>query len=148
MLNKVAGLNGVGWTDLVEDRVIGLKSRGIYEAPAQWLLWDAHLALDELTLPRDVRKEKEMLAVEIAYRVYGGKWFSPKTQKLFKKVDKTREKGEGTIRRALYKGNIMAVDGGRKSPNLLYNPTKASMDTASPDLGAVKRFISKYARKD
>jgi argininosuccinate synthase len=117
-LNEVAGEHGVGRVDLVEDRYIGLKSRGIYETPGGTLLHKAHRAVESLTLDREVMRIRDSLIPEYSTLVYRGFWFSPEREMLQAMVDGTQEHVSGTARLKLYKGGLHVV--GRKSDVSLY----------------------------
>jgi len=108
----------VGRVDLVEDRFVGMKSRGVYETPGGTLLHKAHRAVESLTLDREVMRIRDGLIPEYASLVYRGFWFSPEREALQALVDKTQEQVTGTARLKLYKGGLQVV--GRKSPRSLY----------------------------
>ncbi len=117
-LNRLGGESGVGRIDLVENRLVGMKSRGVYETPGGTILYAAHRELESLVLTKDVLRLKEMLAQRYADLVYYGQWYSPMRQALDAFVQSTQEKVSGTVRLKLYKGNVIVE--GRKSPNSLY----------------------------
>lgn len=117
-LNAIGGEHGVGRVDLVEDRFVGMKSRGVYETPGGTLLHKAHRAVESLTLDREVMRIRDGLIPEYASLVYRGFWFSPEREALQALVDKTQEQVTGTARLKLYKGGLQVV--GRKSPRSLY----------------------------
>ncbi len=125
-LNAIGGRNGVGRIDIIENRYVGMKSRGVYEAPGMTLLYAAHLALEQLTLDRDLVHLRDRLAPEVAEAVYYGHWYAPKMDALLAFIDQAQQYVTGEIRLALYKGNI-EVDG-RSSPNSLYDEGIASME--------------------
>jgi argininosuccinate synthase len=125
--NDVAARNGVGRVDLVENRFIGIKSRGVYETPGLTLLMAAHRAVESLTLDREVAHFKDGLVPKFAELVYNGFWFAPEMDLLRTTIDKTQEVVTGTARIKLYKGNATVI--GRKSPNSLYNPELVSFET-------------------
>ena len=118
-LNKIAGANGVGRLDLVENRFVGMKSRGIYETPGGTVLSVAHRAVESLTLDRGAMHQKDELMPRYAELIYNGFWFSPEREMLQALIDKSQERVTGTARLKLYKGNVVLT--GRKSPNSLYN---------------------------
>ena len=118
-LNELGGANGIGRVDLVENRYVGMKSRGIYETPGGTILHLAHRAMESLTLDREVMHLKDSLIVRYSEMVYYGYWFAPEMRALQTMVDQTQEKVTGTVRLKLYKGNTMVV--GRKSEYSLYN---------------------------
>jgi argininosuccinate synthase len=117
-LNAVAGEHGVGRVDVVEDRFVGMKSRGVYETPGGTLLHKAHRAVESLTLDREVMRIRDGLVPEYAALVYRGFWFSPEREALQAMIDKTQERVSGTARLKLYKGNVTLV--GRRSEASLY----------------------------
>jgi len=127
-LNKVAGAHGIGRVDLVENRFVGMKSRGVYETPGGTALHIAHRALESLTVDREAAFIKESLMPQYARLVYFGFWFSPERQALQALVDKTQEDVTGTVRLKLFKGNCMVT--GRKSNYSLYDPKVTSFDIA------------------
>src|SRR5262249_58679838 len=117
-LNRVGGENGVGRIDHLENRLIGIKSREIYEAPAAVLLLQAHQALEDITLPQDVARVKEQGAAQWAQLVYDGLWFSPLREALYAFVAQTQRHVSGQVRLRLYRGSAQVV--GRKAPEQLY----------------------------
>ncbi|MBP7603685.1 MAG: argininosuccinate synthase [Spirochaetes bacterium] len=125
-LNKIAGENGVGRIDIVENRLVGIKSRGVYETPAGTVLHVAHRDLEAITLDRDTQHLKDELALEYARLIYYGLWFARKRMALDAFIDETQKNVTGTVRVKLYKGSCMAV--GRKSAVTLYEPNIASFD--------------------
>ena len=118
-LNEVAGKNGVGIADLVENRLVGMKSRGVYETPAGTVLYYAHRELEYLCLDRRTMHYKEQIALEFAELAYDGNWYTPLREALSAFVTKTQETVTGTVRLKLYKGNVMSA--GAKSEYSLYN---------------------------
>lgn len=126
-LNRLGGKHGVGIVDIVENRVVGMKSRGVYETPGGTILYEAHQQLEELILDRDTYAEKINIANKFAQVVYEGKWFTPLREALQAFVDSTEEKVTGQVRFKLYKGNI--IKAGTTSPNSLYNESIASFTT-------------------
>ncbi len=125
-LNKLAGENGVGRIDIVENRLVGIKSRGVYETPAGTVLLAAHRDLESITLDRDTQHLKDKLASEYATIVYNGLWFSKKREAMDAFIDETQKNVSGTVRVKLYKGNAIVV--GRKSDETLYEPDIATFD--------------------
>ncbi|MCS6886251.1 MAG: argininosuccinate synthase [Acidobacteriota bacterium] len=128
-LNSVAAEHGVGRTDIVENRFIGIKSRGVYETPAVTVLHLAHRAIESLVLDREVTHLKDSLANKFATLVYNGFWFSPEMELLRATIGHTQRHVTGTARVKLYKGSATIV--GRKSPYTLYDPQTASFETTS-----------------
>ena len=125
-LNKIAGENGVGRIDHIENRLVGIKSRELYEAPAPVVLMQAHLALEEMTLTKQQLRFKQKVAVEYSDLIYNGLWFSAMHQDLAAYVQSTQRFVTGTIRIKLFKGTSMVV--GRKSPYSLYSFKLATYD--------------------
>jgi argininosuccinate synthase len=117
-LNKLGGKHGVGRLDLVENRYVGMKSRGVYETPGGTLLHVAHRAMESLTLDREAAHLKDELMPRYAKMVYTGYWFAPEREMLQAAIDKTQERVNGVVRLKLFKGS--ATVAGRKSPNSLY----------------------------
>jgi argininosuccinate synthase len=118
-LNKIAGDNGVGRIDLVENRFVGMKSRGIYETPGGTILHVAHRGIEQITLDRGAGHLKDELMPKYAELIYYGFWYSPEREMLQAAIDKSQENVTGTVRLKLYKGNTTVV--GRKSPKSLYS---------------------------
>jgi len=127
-LNKVGGENGIGMLDMVENRFVGIKSRGVYETPAGTILLHAHMDIEGIAMDREVMRLRNMLSPVFAEIVYNGFWFSPEMGLLRAAIDKSQELIDGTVWLTLYKGNIM-IDG-RESPSSLYNKELSSMDIA------------------
>ena len=125
-LNKIAGENGVGRIDIVENRLVGIKSRGVYETPAGTVLLAAHRDLESITLDRDTQHLKDRLSVEYAILAYNGQWFAKRREALDAFMDETQKNVTGTVRVKLYKGNCIVV--GRKSDVTLYEPDIATFD--------------------
>jgi argininosuccinate synthase len=117
-LNAIGGANGIGRVDLVENRLVGMKSHGVYETPGGTILLYAHRELETLVLDRETMQFKTMVAVKYAELVYNGLWFTPLREALDAFVNSTQGPVTGTVRLKLYKGNIMSA--GRKSPFSLY----------------------------
>ncbi|MDY0133069.1 MAG: argininosuccinate synthase [Desulforegulaceae bacterium] len=125
-LNKHAGQNGIGRIDLVENRFVGMKSRGVYETPGGTILRNAHMAMESITLDREVAHIRDSLIPKYAELVYNGFWFSPEMEMLQSMVDHTQQVVSGTVKMKLYKGNSYIL--GRKSKNSLYNPEIATFE--------------------
>ncbi len=125
-LNELGGANGIGLADLVENRLVGMKSRGVYETPGGTILYRAHQVLETITLDRDTQHYKEMLAVKFADLVYNGQWFTPLREALTAFVDKTQETVTGDVTLKLYKGNM--INAGVTSPYTLYSEEIATFD--------------------
>lgn len=125
-LNKIAGSNGIGRVDIVENRYVGIKSRGVYETPAGTVLHNAHRALETITIDREVLHLRDSLIPKYAEMVYYGYWFSPEREMLQGAIDGIQKNVTGTVKLKLYKGNCIVS--GRKSPNSLYNPDLATFE--------------------
>ena len=125
-LNTIAGRNGVGRVDIVENRFVGMKSRGVYETPGVTLLLPAHRALESITLDREVAHWKDELVPRYAKLIYNGFWYAPERELLQKTIDLSQEHVTGTVRIKLYKGGYQVV--GRKSPHSLYDEEVASFE--------------------
>lgn len=123
-LNKLGGENAIGITDMVENRLVGMKSRGVYETPGGTILYKAHKDLEELCLDKETAHYKEQVALKFADLVYNGLWFTPLREALSSFVSKTQENVTGEIKLKLYKGNI--VNAGMTSPYSLYNEEYAT----------------------
>ena len=126
-LNRLGGKHGVGIVDIVENRVVGMKSRGVYETPGGTILMEAHQQLEELVLDRDTYSLKKELSNEFANVVYEGKWFTPKREALQAFMEKTQEYVTGEVKFKLYKGNF--IKAGETIPYSLYNESLASFTT-------------------
>jgi argininosuccinate synthase len=126
--NEIAGRHGVGRVDLVENRYVGIKSRGVYESPGVTLLFHAHRAVEQLTLDREVMHLRDSLIPRYAEMVYYGYWFAPEREALQALVDNVQCNVNGVARLKLYKGGVWIA--GRKSPNSLYDPALASFEQA------------------
>ena len=125
-LNKLGGKHGIGRVDLVENRFVGMKSRGVYETPGGTILMHAHRQIETLTMDREVMHLRDSLVPKYAELVYYGFWFAPEREALQALIDKSQEKVTGAVRLKLYKGNVITC--GRKSPFSLYDPHIASME--------------------
>ena len=125
-LNALGGANGIGITDIVENRLVGMKSRGVYETPGGTILYYAHAALETITLDKQTARVKEQLSHQYADLVYNGQWFTPLREALDAFVDSTQHKVNGTVKLKLYKGNIITA--GITSPDTLYDEEVATFD--------------------
>ncbi|MGN1182479.1 MAG: argininosuccinate synthase [Faecalibacillus sp.] len=142
-LNVLGGKHGIGIVDIVENRVVGMKSRGVYETPGGTILMEAHSQLEELVLDRETLKYKRLVSVEFAELVYAAKWFSPLREALSAFVTKTQELVTGTTKFRLYKGNI--IKEGTTSPYSLYDEDIASFTTGDLyDHHDAEGFITLY----
>jgi len=125
-LNKIGGRNGIGRIDIVENRFVGMKSRGVYEAPGMTTLYAAHQAIEQITLDRDLTHLRDRLAPEVAEMVYYGFWYTAKMDALMAFIREAQKNVEGEVTLNLYKGNIIVA--GRSSPKSLYDEGIASME--------------------
>jgi argininosuccinate synthase len=125
-LNKIGGENGIGLCDMVENRFIGIKSRGVYETPGATILRTAHMDIEGIAMDREVMRLRNMLAEKFAELIYNGFWYSPEMDFLLAAINKSQELIDGIVYLTLYKGNVM-IDG-RESPSSLYNQDLSSMD--------------------
>ncbi len=125
-LNKIGGKNGIGRVDLVENRYVGIKSRGVYETPGGTILHHAHRAMESITLDREVYHMKDSMITRYSEMVYYGYWFSPERIALQKFIDETQQKVTGDVRLKIYKGNVTVA--GRRSPYSLYNQSLATFE--------------------
>jgi argininosuccinate synthase len=125
-LNKVAGRNGIGRIDIVENRFVGMKSRGVYETPGGTILRMAHLNMESITLDREVAHLRDSLIPKYAQLVYNGFWFSPEMQLMQNMIDDTQKNVSGKVRLKLYKGNCYTL--GRESDNTLYDESFATFE--------------------
>jgi len=126
VLNKLGGENGIGLADLVENRLVGMKSRGVYETPGGTILYRAHKVLETICLDKETQHYKELVGVKFAELVYNGQWFTLLRESLSAFVDKTQETVTGDVTLKLYKGNM--INAGVTSPYSLYNPEIATFD--------------------
>ena len=126
-LNKIGGANGIGISDLVENRVVGMKSRGVYETPGGTILYYAHQELEHLCLDRQTYSFKQQVSLKMSELIYGGFWFTPLREALCAFVDSTQETMNGKVKLKLYKGSISVA--GSVSSNSLYNTSLASFTT-------------------
>jgi len=142
-LNKIGGRNAIGRIDMIENRLVGIKSREVYEAPAGMILHAAHKELERITLDKAVAHYKTHISQEYANLIYNGLWFSPLREALQAFIDKTQEKVTGMVKMKLYKGNTIVS--GRKSPYSLYDPELATYTAADQfDHKASEGFIKIY----
>jgi argininosuccinate synthase len=125
-MNAIAGANGIGRMDMVENRFVGMKSRGVYETPGGTVLWAAHRAVESITMDREVMLMRDSLIPRYAQLVYNGFWYAPEMEVLQRFIDDTQGRVTGTARLKLYKGNCIVV--GRKSPFSLYSEDFATFE--------------------
>ncbi len=126
-LNQIAGKHGIGRIDLVENRYIGMKSRGVYETPGGTVLYHAHRAIESITLDKEASHTKESIGSKYAELIYNGYWFSPEREMIQALVDQSQKNVEGKVRLKLYKGNVLIT--GRESPLSLYNADLATFES-------------------
>ncbi len=125
-LNKIGAENGVGRLDMVENRFIGIKSRGVYETPGATILWTAHRDLEGIAMDKEVMHIRDMLIPKFSELIYNGFWFSPEMDFLFAAIEKSQEAISGKVVISVYKGNVMSI--ARESPTSLYDEDISSMD--------------------
>ena len=130
-LNELGGANGIGRLDMVENRFVGMKSRGVYETPGGTILLTARRAMESITLDRGAAHQKDELMPRYAELVYNGFWFSPEREMLQAAIDSCRDAVRGVVRVKLYKGNVTVT--GRKSPNSLYNADLVTFEEGAVD---------------
>ena len=129
-LNKLAGVHGIGRVDLVENRFVGMKSRGVYETPGGTVLHVAHRAVESITLDREVMHERDRLSPRLAELIYNGFWFSPEMAFLRAAIETSQENVTGEVRLQLFKGNVRVM--GRRSPVSLYSEATVTFEDAGP----------------
>jgi len=145
-LNQIAGKNGVGRVDLVENRFIGIKSRGVYETPGGTILYDAHRAIETVTLDKETMHNKERVMTAYAELVYNGYWFSKKRINLQKIIDKNKNKVNGTVVLKIYKGNITIMS--RKTSSNAYSMKKVSFEENKTfNKVKVEKFIKFHSKQ-
>jgi len=125
-LNRLGQKNGIGRVDMVENRFVGIKSRGVYESPGATILWTAHRDIEGIAMDKEVMHLKQMLEPKFAEYLYNGFWFAPEMDFLMAAFNQSQEAIDGTVTLSIYKGSVMAV--ARKSPTSLYNQELGSMD--------------------
>ncbi len=125
-LNKLGGENGIGLADLVENRLVGMKSRGVYETPGGAILYHAHEVLETITLDKETARVKQYLSIKFADNVYNGQWYTPLREAMSAFVTETQKTVTGDVRLKLYKGNI--INAGVTSPYTLYDEEVATFD--------------------
>ncbi len=138
-LNKLGAANGIGRVDIVENRYVGIKSRGVYETPGGTILFKAHRAMESITLDREEVFTKDELMPKYARLIYNGYWFAPERVMMQKAIDATQKRVNGQVRLALYKGNVIVI--GRQSPNSLYDEDLATFESSNYDQRDAEGFI-------
>ena len=141
-LNEIGGANGIGLLDIVENRLVGIKCRGVYETPGGSILYKAHSVLESICLDKMTLHEKQRLAITYAELVYNGQWFTPLREALAAFVDKTQETVTGQVKLKLYKGNM--INAGVWSPYSLYSEEIATFGESDYDQTDAKGFINLY----
>jgi argininosuccinate synthase len=141
-LNELGGKNGIGLLDLVENRLVGMKSRGVYETPGGTILYHAHEVLETICLDKETSHMKSQLSIKFAELVYNGQWFTPLREALSAFVDKTQETVTGKVKLKLYKGNVM--NAGVWSPFSLYSETLASFGESDYKQSEAEGFINLF----
>ena len=141
-LNELGGANGIGLLDIVENRLVGIKCRGVYETPGGVILYKAHSVLEQITLDKMTLHEKQRLAITFAELVYNGQWFTPLREALSAFVDKTQERVTGKVRLKLYKGNM--INAGVWSPYSLYSEEIATFGESDYNQKDAEGFINLY----
>ena len=139
-LNAIGGANGIGIIDIVENRLIGMKDRGVYETPGGTILYYAHEHLEMLTVDKDTLHAKQKLAVDLADQIYNGKWYTPLTEALVVFANKSNEHVTGSVKLKLYKGNI--IPAGTTSPYSLYSENLVTFGESDYDQGQAAGFIN------
>ncbi len=138
-LNKLGASNGIGRVDIVENRYVGIKSRGVYETPGGTILLKAHRAMESITLDREEVFTKDEIMPKYARLIYNGYWFSPERRMMQKAIDATQKRVNGQVKLALYKGNVIVI--GRQSPNSLYDEDLATFESSNYDQCDAEGFI-------
>jgi len=138
-LNKLGAANGIGRVDIVENRYVGIKSRGVYETPGGTILLKAHRAMESITLDREEVFTKDELMPKYARLVYNGYWFAPERIMMQKAIDETQKRVNGEVKLVLYKGNVIVI--GRKSPDSLYDEDLATFESSNYDQRDAEGFI-------
>jgi argininosuccinate synthase len=141
-LNKIGGKHGVGIALLVENRLVGMKSRGVYETPGGTILYEAHKALEQITIERDTLHYKQQVALKYAELVYNGQWFHPLREGLQAFIDHTNATATGSVKVRLFKGRAQAI--AATSPHTLYDPQLASFSMEGYDVTAARGFIDLF----
>ena len=145
-LNKLGGENGIGLLDIVENRLVGMKDRGVYETPGGTILYKAHQCLEMITIDKDTAHMKSKLAVDFADLVYNGKWFTPLREALSAFADKTQEHVNGSVKLKLYKGNMITAS--ITSPCSLYSEELVTFNESSYDQTNATGFINLWGLPD
>ena len=139
-LNEVGGANGIGIIDIVENRLVGMKDRGVYETPGGTILYFAHEQLEMITVDRDTLHVKQKLAVDYADMIYNGKWYSPLQEALTAFANESNKNVTGSVKLKLYKGNI--IPAGTTSPYSLYSENLVTFGESDYDQKQAEGFIN------
>ena len=145
-LNALGAANGIGIDDIVENRLVGMKSRGVYETPGGTILYKAHQCLEMITIDKDTAHMKSKLAVDFADLIYNGKWFTPLREALSAFADKTQEHVTGSVKLKLYKGNMITAS--ITSPESLYSEELVTFNESSYDQTNATGFINLWGLPD
>ena len=145
-LNQIGGANGIGIIDIIENRLVGIKDRGVYETPGGTILYFAHEHLEMLTMDKDTLHLKQKLAIDFADLIYNGKWFSPVREAISAFADEANKNVTGTVKLKLYKGNI--IPAGTTSPYSLYSENLATFDESDYDQKDAQGFINLWGLPD
>ena len=145
-LNQLGGANGIGLLDIVENRLVGMKDRGVYETPGGTILYRAHEVLEMITIDKDTKHMKQKLAVDFADLVYNGKWFTPLREALSAFVTATQKHVTGTVKLKLYKGNIITA--GVTSPETLYSENLVTFEESDYNQNDATGFINLWGLPD
>ena len=145
-LNKIGGANGIGIIDIIENRLVGMKDRGVYETPGGTILYFAHEHLEMLTMDKDTLHMKQKLAIDFADLIYNGKWFSPVREAISAFADEANKNVTGSVKLKLYKGNI--IPAGTTSPYSLYSESLATFDESDYDQKDAQGFINLWGLPD
>ena len=138
-LNELGGANGIGIIDIVENRLVGMKDRGVYETPGGTILYFAHEQLEMITVDKDTLHLKKKLSVDFADQIYNGKWYTPLTEALIAFANKSNEHVTGSVKLKLYKGNI--IPAGMTSPYSLYSEELVTFGESEYDQKQAEGFI-------
>ena len=145
-LNQLGGANGIGLLDIVENRLVGMKDRGVYETPGGTILYRAHEVLEQITIDKDTKHMKTKLAVDFADLIYNGKWFTPLREALSAFANKTQEHVTGTVKLKLYKGNI--ITSSVTSPESLYSEKLVTFEESDYNQDDATGFINLWGLPD
>ena len=145
-LNELGGANGIGLLDILENRLVGMKDRGVYETPGGTILYRAHEVLEQITIDKDTKHMKQKLAVDFADLVYNGKWFTPLREALTAFATDTQKYVTGTVKLKLYKGNLITAS--ISSPCTLYSEDLVTFGESDYDQTDSQGFINLWGLPD